>query len=93
MNDMISRNAAINALAEMYCKSDEDGYVWIIRGDAWKRIDALPSAEKQGKWIEHEWAEEYDRILISNYECSECKSWEREKTNYCPNCGARMKGE
>ena len=28
---------------------------------------------KQGKWIEHEWAEEYDGRLINNYECSECK--------------------
>lgn len=44
MSDLIERQAAIEALAEMYCKCDEDGYVWIIRGDAWKRIDALPSA-------------------------------------------------
>lgn len=48
MDDLISRKAAINALAEMYCKSDEDGYVWIIRSDAWKRIDALPSVQKNG---------------------------------------------
>lgn len=48
MDDLISRKAAINALTEMYCKSDEDGYVWIIRGDAWKRIDALPSVQKNG---------------------------------------------
>lgn len=45
MSALISRKAAIDALAEMYCKSDEDGYVWIIRSDAWKRIDALPSAQ------------------------------------------------
>lgn len=47
MSDLISRAAAIDALTEMYCKSDEDGYVWIIRGDAWKRIDALPSAQSE----------------------------------------------
>lgn len=47
MSDLISRAAAIDALTEMYCKSDEDGYVWIIRGDAWKRIDALPSAQPE----------------------------------------------
>ena len=45
---------------------------------------------KHGRWIEHKWAEEYDEKLISNYECSECESWEREMTNYCPNCGAKM---
>ena len=43
MNDLISRQAAIDAVADMHCKSDEDGYVWIIRSDAWARIDALPS--------------------------------------------------
>ena len=48
LNDTISRQAAIDAIADMYCKSDEDGYVWIIRGDAWARIDALPSAQQ---WI------------------------------------------
>ena len=47
LNDLISRQAAIDALADMYCKSDEDGYVWIIRSDAWARIDALPSAQPE----------------------------------------------
>ena len=48
LNDTISRQAAIDALADMHCKSDEDGYVWIIRSDAWARIDALPYARR---WI------------------------------------------
>ena len=47
MSDTISRQAAIEALADMHCKSDEDGYVWIIRSDAWARIDALPSAQPE----------------------------------------------
>ena len=59
MQDLIERQAAIDTLADMHCKSDEDGYVWIIRSDAWARIDALPSAQpeiiqcrecKHGKW-------------------------------------------
>ena len=61
MRDLISRQAAIDALAEMYCKSDEDGYVWIIRIDACKRIDALPSVDavevvrcKDCRWHERE---------------------------------------
>ena len=47
MNDLISRREAIDALAEMHCKSDEDGYVWIIRSDAWWRIETLPSAQPE----------------------------------------------
>ena len=90
MNDLISRQAAIDALADMHCKSDEDGYVWIIRSDAWARIDALPSVtpkQKRGKWI--------------NGYCSECGKhapfWAMASTYYkssfCPNCGADMRGE
>ena len=47
MDDLISRQEAIDALADMHCKSDEDGYVWIIRSDAWARIDALPSVQPE----------------------------------------------
>lgn len=55
-------------------------------------ICSVPSADRpQGKWIEHEWAEEVEGLLISNYECSECHSWERSASNYCPNCGADMR--
>lgn len=48
---------------------------------------------KHGKWIEHEWAEIIEGNLVSNYECSQCHGWAREKTDYCPHCGARMRGE
>lgn len=48
--DCVSRQAAIDTLADMHCKSDEDGYVWIIRSDAWARIDALPSAQPEPRW-------------------------------------------
>ena len=51
MDDLISRQAAIDTLADMHCKSDEDGYVWIIRSDAWARIDVLPPAQPEQRWI------------------------------------------
>jgi hypothetical protein len=43
-----------------------------------------------GEWIEHEWAEEENGLLISNFECSACHNWERKRSDYCPNCGAEM---
>ena len=46
-SDSISRQAAIDALADMHCKIDDDGYVWIIRSDAWARIDALPFTQPE----------------------------------------------
>ena len=123
MDDLISRKAAIDALAEMYCKSDEDGYVWIIRGDAWKRIDALPAAQSESdpEWRKKHYEASYAQGFVDScklYErkkgkwhrrfypqvemivCSECQeefSYDAETGvgdyNYCPNCGADMRGE
>lgn len=46
---------------------------------------------------EGEWLEIDDGILIGDgkhLECSECGVWkkDRQRSNFCPNCGARMKG-
>ena len=46
-----------------------------------------------GRWIEHKHAEEEDGLLVSNYECTVCHSWERDEGYYCPNCGAKMDGK
>ena len=88
MDDLISRQAAIDELAAMYCKSDEEGYVWIIRRDAWARIDSLPPAEpKRGKW---------NRLDMDTLNCNKCGATfvlnqGSEKMHFCPNCGADMR--
>ena len=46
-----------------------------------------------GEWIEHEWAEEENGLIISNFECSACHNWKRKRSDYCPNCGAKMDGK
>lgn len=60
-------------------------------------IESLPSAEAvQGEWIEVE--DDYDNIY---WECSNCEDAfvlevgtpKDNNYNFCPNCGARMKGE
>ena len=91
MNDLIERQKAIDALADMHCKSDEDGYVWIIRSDAWARIDALPSAQperKRGQWI-------YNSPVTMK--CDQCglviKDWDWHRFKFCPNCDCDMRGE
>lgn len=47
MSDLIDRQAAIETLFDMNGKYDEDGYGWIIRADACRRIDALPSVQPE----------------------------------------------
>ena len=90
--DTIYREDVINTLADMHCKSDEDGYVWIIRSDALARIDALPSAQpeqKTGYWLIKQ-----DHNGSTYGECSRCYSKQYAgHTPYCPYCGSHNGGE
>ena len=43
-----------------------------------------------GHWIKHEHADIVDGCLVPNYECSKCRAWERNDSEYCPNCGSHM---
>lgn len=72
-------------MEDLSCVSRETAYqMGYVKG----LRDAQPVV--RGFWVEHAWAEEYEGRLISNYECSECHEWFRDKSNYCPYCGAKM---
>lgn len=83
----------------------KEAIIWlksIQRTSIFKEFEAIDIAiealrerpkERGGEWIEHKYAEEYDELMQSNFECSYCHDWLREQTNYCPNCGAYMKGD
>ena len=106
MNDLVSRQAAIDAVHEEF----DDCLVWDESG---KRtadefeiiINRLPSAQperKRGRWI---YGEDNPGTGRDGWFCSECehfemwdysvdmKSAELNLPNYCPNCGADMRGE
>ena len=51
-------------------------------------IDAVPV--RHGEWI---FKKPPDDWVLSLYECSVCHHMEEGQPNYCPNCGAKMKGE
>lgn len=50
-----------------------------ISGRIIKKLEALPSAQKKGHWIDEG----------TNYSCSECHRGCWVNSNYCPWCGAR----
>ena len=84
---------AIEALSQpIVCKDFciDDDHIYCSPKVAARVVEAL---SRTGEWIVHEWAEECDGLLISNYECTNCHSWERNNTDFCPNCGAYMRGE
>lgn len=99
MDDLISRQAvkelAHNQMREKYCgmalKKQRDFYIKL----ADSIIDLLPSIQpKRGKWIHHPeigWGE--------TWLCDQCGEkttstvMGNPRANFCPNCGADMRGE
>ena len=90
MSDLISRKQAIEEIKSVFEWHDVVTVDRIV-----EHIKALPSAQKTGKWIEHEdWYDTY-------YECSACGEAfsliegtpKDNGYNYCPNCGSEMVGE
>lgn len=81
-NDLIRRRDAIGACA----------YETIECYEARKAIRALPSADRpQGEWRgEHKMP---DMPRYEWYRCSECNFLSQSVVNFCPNCGADMRGK
>lgn len=95
MNDLISRQAAIEALKRAEALTRAFGYHFVI-----DTIRELPSAHperKKGKWIYGE-----DEYGIDGYHCDKCGffvPWDYthkfidfiKDYHFCPNCGADMR--
>ena len=88
MDDLISRQQAIDTLENTKTAISENGERYIAKQNAIMRIDALPSAQpKRGQWI-------LDRS--GAYCCSECMEpcagyvMMRPRDKFCKMCGAKM---
>jgi len=91
MDDLISRQAAIDAIHNLYAIHGSEGS-WIDQKDAFKALNSLPPAKPEpheGYWIE---GGIYRDVIECN--CSECgqlmTTAATVRMNYCPNCGAKM---
>ena len=101
-DDLIRRSDAIEAIHREARLAG--GSVAIEYADMFQyAIKDIPSADRpQGEWIDE--ADKYDASFgIHDYRCSNCNSYADEyicghewytagKPNFCPHCGARMKG-
>ena len=87
MSDLIDRQAAIDAICSV-CGNDCDKSKFLYDAPQDEQIiicpehyvlTQLPSAQKTGRWIDGM--------------CSECEESTQDfLTNFCPNCGADMRG-
>ena len=102
--EMISRDKALMNARPEYLNPDQEKLASYNQG--WnnaiemycRQIAELPTVEerKEGKWIQQPsykpFTDDEKEIMVAP-KCSVCGGHGRFRNNYCPNCGARMKGE
>ena len=91
MSRYIKFDDAVKVMAcEMYAEAQSQGFDvdsvedFIPEAKAW--INDAPSIDiepKRGEWIDFK----------NGWKCSACGKWNNETSNFCPNCGADMRGE
>lgn len=103
------KNANMPCTICEYCKPREEMEMEMTNEEAIERIQSIKSKvslyvdvlalrmaeeaiknQKTGYWIENapEW-----QSIDPPYICSECGNFHLQKTNYCDQCGVKMKGE
>lgn len=107
-DDLISRQAAIKYLMANMNWYDEDGYESdedYKRECITELINGVPSAQterKRGRWKRHNTyrGDDTSGYVDPDWRCSECgkraninEYFMYDLTDFCPNCGADMRGE
>ena len=95
MADYISREAALTILERLRdkCSNDDMSFALNWAADTIKGLTAADVVErKRGEW-EYEKGN-YDRLIVVCSRCGQQKPIlvDSFKFNYCPNCGADMRG-
>lgn len=93
----MTREEAYNRIDAIIAKHEiDDEYVTItsfLDYDALRMArKALEQKSKTGHWIEDlsEYDNKYPKHIQAIWKCSECKKKQIRKSNYCPDCGAKM---
>ena len=95
--DAVSRKAVYDAMVEKGQRSRRYklGEIWELNGtEIREALDTVPSVtpkRKRGKWIDETfkpWG-----LVYHPYRCDQCGEHSEADSNFCPNCGADMRGE
>lgn len=93
MSDSIGRQEAIDTAIEAAdawdggSNKERERYI----REALEKLQPIQSERNKGHWIKHEYADIVEGYYVPNYECSECHSWKRDDSDFCPDCGADMR--
>ena len=100
MDDLIDRQAAIDAICKEGTRLERNGTVAMCEIKQWcidllKRLPSAQPERKKGKWIPQDYNKTNGIVstLVYYYpKCSVCGHCDNY-TNFCSNCGADMRGE
>ena len=100
MDDLISRKALLEQINNLCSDGNEDwigtdNQSFVNHADVVDIIADAPAVEaepvKHGRWERQKYYGGVRKGIVARIICSEC-GYPNEKTNYCPNCGAKMDG-
>ena len=97
MTDYISRRAAIEAVDECTKLKIADDFYTVYTEDMKDMIADIPAADVRenvkGEWIVESVDLFHGEEVGESYICSVCGKDAFDKFDFCPNCGADMRGE
>lgn len=81
--------AAGGMVEEELTEDFKDGILAVL--EMLKTQPTIEPDQKKGKWIVHPGGK-FVGFPYMHYECDQCRDFEPEERNFCPNCGADMRG-
>ena len=91
MSDYISREDAVDELQVKVFHNLTDEYYGTMQV-----LTELPAADVvpvvHAHWIRHDDADVVEGYYVPEYECSKCRAWKKDDSDFCPDCGAKMDG-
>ena len=85
--DAVSRTAVLSLMDDFI----DGSFAWAALRTKIARLPSVVPARKRGKWICHD---PHVEGLCCTFTCDQCgDTVDCVSTNFCPNCGADMRGE
>lgn len=98
----MSKEKQIEEMARFMCNCYDEGYCRMdgklcdLECGSYKESEIFYEAgyrkQSEGEWIEQVKVSKEGKPLLRHYKCNLCGVYLATQANFCPNCGANMKG-